>query len=111
MNMLSRSAAGAWSSSATAWPAMRAVEEILTRAAGRVPHHRVRRRAARQLQPHHAVAGAGRRKELDDIVINSREWYEENNIELVTGDAGRRSIAATSTVTSASGHCHPTTGC
>ena len=26
-------------------------------------------------------------KELDDIVINSREWYEENHITLVTSDA------------------------
>jgi nitrite reductase (NADH) large subunit len=24
---------------------------------------------------------------VDDIVINSREWYQENGIELVTGDA------------------------
>ncbi len=24
---------------------------------------------------------------IDDIILNSREWYEENNIELITGDA------------------------
>ncbi len=24
---------------------------------------------------------------IDDIILNSLEWYEENNIELITGDA------------------------
>jgi nitrite reductase (NADH) large subunit len=26
-------------------------------------------------------------KTIDDIILNSREWYAENNIELITGDA------------------------
>ena len=25
-------------------------------------------------------------KTIDDIILNSREWYEENGIELITGD-------------------------
>ena len=25
-------------------------------------------------------------KEIDDIILNSYEWYEENSIELITGD-------------------------
>src|SRR5580704_540951 len=29
-------------------------------------------------------------KSVDEIVINSREWYEENGITLVTGDAVTR---------------------
>ena len=44
-------------SSATAWPGMRAIEEVLARGGGDdVRHHRVRRRAVRQLQPNLAVA-------------------------------------------------------
>ena len=42
-------------------------------------------------------------KELDDIVINSREWYAENNITLVTGDAVTRIDRGDKTVTAASG--------
>jgi len=42
-------------------------------------------------------------KELDDIVINSREWYEENNITLVTSDAITRIDRGDKTVTAASG--------
>jgi nitrite reductase (NADH) large subunit len=42
-------------------------------------------------------------KELDDIVINSREWYEENNITLVTSDAVTRIDRDDKTVTAASG--------
>jgi nitrite reductase (NADH) large subunit len=42
-------------------------------------------------------------KELDDIVINSREWYEENNITLITSDAVARIDRGDKTVTAASG--------
>ena len=42
---------------------MRTVEELLSRAPVPLPHHRVRRRAARQLQPHHAVLRAGGRQD------------------------------------------------
>jgi len=42
-------------------------------------------------------------KELDDIVINSREWYEENNITLVTSDAVTRIDRGDKTITAASG--------
>ena len=39
-------------------------------------------------------------KSVDEIVINSRDWYDENGITLITGDAvDRASIAATATVT------------
>ena len=40
-------------------------------------------------------------KELDDIVINSREWYEENDITLVTSDAVTRRSAPAYTSTAA----------
>jgi nitrite reductase (NADH) large subunit len=42
-------------------------------------------------------------KAVDDIVINSREWYDENGITLVTGDAVTRIDRGDQTVTSASG--------
>ena len=42
-------------------------------------------------------------KELDDIVINSREWYEENDITLITSDAVTRIDRGDKTVTAASG--------
>src|SRR6478735_5873993 len=42
-------------------------------------------------------------KELDDIVINAREWYEENNITLMTSDAVTRIDRGDRTVASASG--------
>ncbi len=41
---------------------MRAIEELLKLAPEHVRHHGVRQRAARQLQPHPAVAGAGGRE-------------------------------------------------
>ena len=41
----------------------RAVEEILARDRGSVPHHDLRRRAARELQPHHALAAARGRED------------------------------------------------
>ena len=43
---------------------MRTVEELLEARARPLRHHHLRRRAARQLQPHHAVAGAVRREDL-----------------------------------------------
>jgi nitrite reductase (NADH) large subunit len=42
-------------------------------------------------------------KAVDDIIINSREWYDENGITLVTGDAVTRIDRGDQTVTSASG--------
>src|SRR3954469_4658826 len=42
-------------------------------------------------------------KSVDDIVINSREWYAENGITLVTSDAVTRIDRGDQTVTSASG--------
>jgi nitrite reductase (NADH) large subunit len=42
-------------------------------------------------------------KTVEDIVINSREWYDENGITLVTGDAITRIDRGDQTVTSASG--------
>src|SRR3569833_1690191 len=41
-------------------------------------------------------------KDLDDIVINSREWYDENNITLVTNDAVTRIDRGDKSVTAAS---------
>src|SRR5262245_24822432 len=42
-------------------------------------------------------------KSIDEIVINSREWYAENEINLITGDAVKKIDRQTRTVTSASG--------
>jgi nitrite reductase (NADH) large subunit len=42
-------------------------------------------------------------KQVDDIVINTREWYDENGIELRAGDAVVAIDPAARTVTSASG--------
>ena len=38
-------------------------------------------------------------RSVDDIVINSREWYEENGITLITGDAVTRIDRGDKTVT------------
>ena len=42
-------------------------------------------------------------KSLDDIVINPRDWYDANGIELMTGDAVTAFDPAAKTVTTASG--------
>ena len=42
-------------------------------------------------------------KSIDEIVINSREWYDENDIALITGDAVKTIDRQARTVTSAAG--------
>jgi nitrite reductase (NADH) large subunit len=42
-------------------------------------------------------------KSVDDIVINSREWYDQNGITLVTGDAVTRIDRGSKSITAASG--------
>ena len=42
-------------------------------------------------------------KSVDEIVINSREWYAQNEINLITGDAVKKIDRQTRTVISASG--------
>ncbi len=42
-------------------------------------------------------------KSVDDIVINSREWYQENGIDLITSDAVLEINRGDKTVTAASG--------
>lgn len=42
-------------------------------------------------------------KSVDEIVINSREWYDENGITLITGDAVKKIDRDARTVTSAGG--------
>ena len=46
-------------------------------------------------------------KSVDEIVINSREWYDENNITLITGDAVKKIDREARTVTSAAGVTAP----
>ena len=85
--------------------AMRTVEELLARAPraayditvfGAEPHANYNR-----IMLSSVLAGE---KTVDDIVINPRDWYDENGITLLTGDAGdARSTAAAKTVTLASG--------
>jgi len=81
----------------------RAVEELLTRDAGRyrvtifgaepyVNYNRI------MLSP--VLAGE---KTFDDIIINSRQWYDDNGIELIAGDPVMAIDRAGRTVTSQSG--------
>jgi nitrite reductase (NADH) large subunit len=42
-------------------------------------------------------------KSVDEIVINSREWYDDNGITLITGDAVKKIDRDARTVTSAAG--------
>ncbi len=83
---------------------MRTVEELLKRENGRrfritvfgaEPHVNYNR-----IMLSSVLAGD---KNLDDIVINSRDWYDENGIALITGDAVTRIDRGDRTVTSASG--------
>ena len=81
---------------------MRAVEELLKRTQrfritvfGAEPHVNYNR-----IMLSSVLAGD---KTIDEIVINSREWYEENDITLVTSDAVTRIDRLARTVTSASG--------
>jgi nitrite reductase (NADH) large subunit len=83
---------------------MRAVEELLKREAGR--RYRVTVFGA---EPHvnynrmmlsSVLAGD---KTIDEIVINSREWYDANNIRLFTGDTVTAIDRTARTVTAASG--------
>ena len=60
------------------------LEQILKHAP-QVRDHRLRRRDARQLQPHPAVVGAGRRKGRRRDHAQSARWYRQNNIDLRLG--------------------------
>src|SRR5438034_5450054 len=46
-------------------------------------------------------------KTVEEIVINSREWYEENDITLITSDAVKKIDRDAKTVTSAAGVAVP----
>jgi len=85
----------------------RAVEEILARdgsryaisifgAEPRVNYNRI------MLSP--VLAGE---KAFDDIVINTAEWYDENDITLISGDPVEHIDRATQTVVSRSGRVEP----
>ncbi len=83
---------------------MRTIEELLKYEAGR--RYRITVFGA---EPHvnynrimlSSVLAGG--KNLDEIVINSREWYAENGIRLITGDAVTGIDRETKTITAASG--------
>ncbi len=86
---------------------MRAVEELLKRAPDRYqitvfgaePHVNYDRILLSSV-----LAGE---KEIDEIVINSRSWYEENGIRLFTGDPIISISGAAHTVTSKNGRVEP----
>jgi len=86
---------------------MRAVEELLKRAPDRYqitvfgaePHVNYDRVLLSSV-----LAGE---KEIDQIVINSRSWYEENDIQLFTGDPIISISGAAHTVTSKNGRVAP----
>lgn len=48
-------------------------------------------------------------KSIDEIILNSREWYAENGIELHTGTTVTRIDTTAKTVTTADGTITPTT--
>jgi len=83
----------------------RAVEELLARDAGRYritifgaePHVNYNRI---MLSP--VLAGE---KRFEDIIINPREWYDDNGIELIAGDPVVAIDRAAKTVTSKAGRC------
>ncbi|HEY4264388.1 MAG TPA: nitrite reductase large subunit NirB, partial [Micropepsaceae bacterium] len=83
---------------------MRTVEELLKRPGGK--HFRITVFGA---EPHvnynrimlsSVLAGD---KSVDDIIINSREWYDENGITLIIGDPVKRIDRQARTITSANG--------
>jgi nitrite reductase (NADH) large subunit len=82
---------------------MRTVEELLKRAGGRFritvfgaePHVNYNR-----IMLSSVLAGD---KSIDDIVINPREWYDENDITLIAGDPVKGIDRAARAITSASG--------
>src|SRR5689334_5719887 len=81
---------------------MRTVEELLKQSAryritvfGAEPHVNYNR-----IMLSSVLAGD---KTVDEIVINSREWYDENNITLIAGDAVRTIDRNARVVTSAAG--------
>ncbi|WP_142850436.1 nitrite reductase large subunit NirB [Telmatospirillum sp. J64-1] len=86
---------------------MRTVEELLARAPvryditvfGAEPHPNYNR-----IMLSSVLAGE---KDLDEIVINPRSWYDENGITLHTGDAVVAIDRTAKTVTSASGRVVP----
>jgi nitrite reductase (NADH) large subunit len=87
---------------------MRAVEELLKHEAGTrynitvfgaEPHVNYNR-----IMLSSVLAGD---KTVDEIVINSREWYDENGIHLFTGDAVTAIDREARIVTTASGHAMP----
>jgi nitrite reductase (NADH) large subunit len=65
---------------------VRTLEELLKIAPGDVRHHRVRCRAAPQLQPHPAQSPvlAGEQT-LDEIILNDWAWYTDHGITLHAG--------------------------
>ncbi len=82
---------------------MRAVEELVALAPGR---YRITVFGAEPYTNYNRIALSSvlaGDKSLDDIVINTRAWYEDNGIELITGDAVTKLDPTAKTVTAASG--------
>ena len=70
---------------------VRTIEELLAHLAGSLRHHDLRRRAASELQPHPAFAGArGRADARRDRAEQRREWYAKHGITL---HAGKKIVA------------------
>ena len=83
---------------------IRTVEEMLARAPGSLRDHRVRRRAPRQLQPHHAVAGPGRREALRRHRASTRRAGTTTTASSSSPASGRRDRPATREVRRRGGH-------
>ncbi len=104
---------GSWWS-ATAWRGMRTVEELLKLAPDLLRHHRVRRRAARQLQPHPALAGARGREDRRRHHRSTRaSGTRQNGIALQAGDpvVEHRPRAARGALAEAASRCTTTACC
>ncbi len=53
----------------------RMLEHLFEKAPGQYRRHDLQRRTARQLRPHHALAGAFGRKDYEQIIIHGDGWY------------------------------------
>ena len=83
---------------------MRTVEELLKRAPG---FHDITVFGAEPQVNYNRIllsSVLAGEKELDDIVINPRSWYDDNGIILRTGDPVAKIDPYARTVTSAAGH-------
>jgi NAD(P)H-nitrite reductase large subunit len=74
------------SSSARAWPRAGVIEQICGGRRGRVRHHALQCRAARELQPHHAFPVLSGEKSYAEIVTHDDDWYATHGVTCRFGE-------------------------